>query len=123
MSNDQQEQRFVTRPQYKDKFPVHAVRELIRTTLNDKFKGLEYDLDQTTKWTKEVADDVRDKLKALKLPRYKIMVQAVIGEQRGEGVRMGCRCFWDAETDNQASATFTNDSLFCVCTAFGVYLY
>lgn len=46
----------------------------------------------------------------LKLPRYKFMVQVVIGEQKGEGVRMGCRCFWDSDTDNYASETFTNVS-------------
>jgi hypothetical protein len=39
------------------------------------------------------------------------MVQVVIGEQRGEGVRMGCRCFWDADTDSYVSDTFVN-----VCT-------
>jgi hypothetical protein len=57
------------------------------------------------------------------LPRYKYMVQVVIGEQRGEGVRMGCRCMWDTETDHQASATLINDSLFCVATAYAIYLY
>lgn len=36
---------------------------------------------------------------------------------------MGTRCFWDAESDNYASDTFSNDSLFCVATAYGVYMY
>lgn len=44
----------------------------------------------------------------MNLPRYKYVVQVVIGEQRGEGVRMGSRCFWDSETDNVASETFVN---------------
>jgi len=56
-------------------------------------------------------------------PRYKFVVQVVIGEQRGEGVRMGCRCFWDADTDNYAEDTYRNDTLFCVAAAFGAYLY
>eukprot|EP00965_Chrysotila_dentata_P130591 4317224-Pleurochrysis_carterae.AAC.4 len=49
--------------------------------------------------------------------------QVVIGEQRGEGVRMGARCFWDTDTDSYAEETYRNDSLFCVAAAFGVYLY
>jgi hypothetical protein len=49
-------------------------------------------------------------------------VQVVVGEQRGEGVRMGCRTFWDRDTDTYASETFTNDSVFCVATAYAVYL-
>ena len=34
--------------------------------------------------------------------------QVVIGEQRGEGVRMGCRCFWDSDTDGYAEDTYRN---------------
>lgn len=44
----------------------------------------------------------------MNLARYKYVVQVVIGEQRGEGVRMGSRCFWDSETDNVASETYIN---------------
>jgi hypothetical protein len=36
---------------------------------------------------------------------------------------MGSRCFWDSDTDSYASETFSNDSLFCVAAAYGVYLY
>ena len=46
----------------------------------------------------------------MNLARYKYVVQVVIGEQRGEGVRMGSRCFWDSETDNVASETYINVS-------------
>jgi hypothetical protein len=55
--------------------------------------------------------------------RYKFLVQCVIGENKGAGVRMGCRCLWDATTDKSATETFVNNTLFCVAVAFGVYLY
>ena len=51
----------------------------------------------------------------LKLPRYKIMVQVVVGQQRGAGVRMGSRCLWDAVTDNKASETLVNVSCIRTC--------
>ena len=44
----------------------------------------------------------------LNLERYKFVVQVVIGEQRGEGVRMGARCFWDDNTDGYAQEVFQN---------------
>jgi len=50
------------------------------------------------------------------------MVQVVVGEQRGAGVRMGSRCLWDSVTDYKATETLVNDNLFAVATAFGVYL-
>ena len=55
--------------------------------------------------------------------RYKIVVEVVIGEQRGEGVRMGSRCLWDSDTDNYASEVYMNDSLFCCTAVFGLYYY
>jgi len=58
----------------------------------------------------------------LNLPRYKYMVQVVIGEQRGEGVRMGCRMFWDRDTDTYASETYLNDNIFCAVAAYAIYL-
>ena len=102
-------------------------------------------MEYTSKWSKEIADSVRDKLKELQIPRYKYMVQVVVGERKSQGVRMGCRCLWDSETDNFATAEFSNvrvessrahiffllhknkneqqETIFCTCTAFGVYLY
>ncbi|CAM9729537.1 unnamed protein product, partial [Ascophyllum nodosum] len=80
-------------------------------------------VDQATTQTKRICDEIKDALKEMNLARYKYVVQVVIGEQRGEGVRMGSRCFWDSETDNVASETYINDSLFCVATAYAVYLY
>ena len=54
---------------------------------------------------------------------FQIVVEVVLGEQRGEGVRMGSRCLWDSDTDNYASDVFINDSLFCAAAAFGIYYY
>ena len=34
--------------------------------------------------------------------------KVIIGERREQGVRMGSRCFWDSNTDNQASEYITN---------------
>ena len=55
--------------------------------------------------------------------RYKIVVQCVIGEQKGEGVKIGCRCFWDSNTDRFLQAEYANESLFAVAAAFGLYVY
>ena len=51
------------------------------------------------------------------------MVQVVLGENKGAGVRVGTRCLWDPNTDNLAQATYINDTLYCCAVVFGVYLY
>ncbi|KAF0714637.1 Aste57867_3771 [Aphanomyces stellatus] len=111
------------RPSYKNKPTTTKMKQIISTVLQEKLEATAYQSDKASQLTKEIADAVKLQLKACEFPRCKYLVQVVIGEQRGEGVRMGCRCFWDSETDCYATETYTNDSLFCVATAFSVYLY
>lgn len=42
------------------------------------------------------------------------MVQVVLGEQHGAGIKIGSRCLWDADTDNYASDVFINVSNLCI---------
>mmetsp|Transcript_130857 Transcript_130857/g.419658 ORF Transcript_130857/g.419658 Transcript_130857/m.419658 type:complete len:125 (-) Transcript_130857:115-489(-) len=114
---------YVIHPEYKNKFRVGPTREIIKEVLQSKLEKAQYNMETTQALTKQVADDIKDRLKDLMLPRYKIVVQVAIGEQRGQGVRMGSRCFWDSDTDSYASETYSNETLFCVATAYGVYLY
>jgi len=38
------------------------------------------------------------------------MVQVIVGENKGEGVRVGSRCLWDAATDGMAHESMTTVS-------------
>mmetsp|Transcript_31970 Transcript_31970/g.38657 ORF Transcript_31970/g.38657 Transcript_31970/m.38657 type:complete len:126 (+) Transcript_31970:102-479(+) len=114
---------YLIEPSFNAKFRSGRAQEIITEVLKTKLTGVTYHADNTSTWTREIADDIKLKLKELDVERYKFVVQVVIGEQRGEGVRMGCRCFWDPNTDSYATAEFSNGSIFCVAAAFGVYLY
>ena len=48
---------------------------------------------------------------ALKMPRYKIVVQAALGQKRKQGARVASRCLWDINTDNYTSYSFENVSI------------
>lgn len=115
---------YSVRPSYKEKFPPAEVKKIISAFLQEFLADKTYNPELTSQWTREIADGIKQELKQqIELPRYKYVVQAVVGEQRGEGVRMGCRCFWDADTDGYADDTYKNDSLFCVAAVFATYLY
>jgi len=110
-------------PAYSEKIKASRAREIIAAVLKAKLTGATYHPDNTSAWAREIADEVKEKLKAEKWPRYKYVVQVFIGEQKGEGCRLGCRCFWDANTDSYVHANFDNESIFCVAAAFGSYVY
>ncbi|KAM7446123.1 Tctex1 domain-containing protein 2 [Porites harrisoni] len=111
------------RPNFKHKFRPAAVKAIIHDILNEELSGKQYNSEEATSWSKHISDTVKDKLKELELDRYKFIVQVVIGEQRGEGVKVACRCLWDSDTDNYAQDIFMNDTLFCVVAAYGVFYY
>jgi hypothetical protein len=122
---------FVIRPAFREKFPAHAVREIIRKVLdrnlrNEDGEAKVYDSSvggMTQKWGRTIADEVRSEVTAIEAmsSRYKVMVQCIIGENKAEGVRMGTRCLWDHETDAYASESFVADSLFACVVCFGMY--
>ena len=57
-------------------------------------------------------------------PRYKYIVQCVVGANKGQGVRMGCRQFWDDNLDNVATVTkVVEDEYFVTVVAFALYTY
>jgi tctex1 domain-containing protein 2 len=60
---------------------------MMHQTLAEKLTGATYQADQCSVWSKEIADDIKNKIKEMSLPRYKFIVNVVIGEMRGEGVR------------------------------------
>ncbi|KAL4437724.1 hypothetical protein ABPG74_012399 [Tetrahymena malaccensis] len=117
-------QEYQIRPKQREKFRPGKAKEIISETLNLKLKNQVYtDAATVSTISRDIADTIKYKLKDLGLPRYKFMVSVIIGQQKGQGVRVGTRQFWDFDTDYVASDYYVNDSLFCLVTVYGVYLY
>jgi len=118
------ESKYILRPPYELKFKPVAVKETIHEVLTEYFAGRkEYDSAEVGLWSAELCDEIKSRLKEAGYERYKLVVQVVIGEQRGAGVKTTSRCLWDNDNDNWASDVFMNENLFCVATAFGCFVY
>lgn len=110
-------------PPYARKFKEADAKGIIQAVLKAKLSGVTYHPDNTSVWAKEIADDIKQELKERDWPRYKYVVHVVIGEQKGEGVKVACRCFWDSNTDAYAKDNFESKTLFAVASVYGIYLY
>ncbi|XP_029472542.1 tctex1 domain-containing protein 2 [Rhinatrema bivittatum] len=117
------ENSYTIRPNFHHKFRTATVKGCIQKVLKEELTNIEYIPEEVPQLTRSLSEIIKNKLKEIGFDRYKIVVQVVIGEQRGEGVKMAARCFWDADTDNYAQEVFMNDSLFCVVAAFGCFYY
>ncbi len=84
-----------------------------------KDKSYEHHAAQT--WTSEIVTQVRSQCRQLSMPAYKLIVSAVLGEVKGQGIKIASKCLWDVQNDNYATFTYQNEKLFCTCMVFGIY--
>ncbi|CAD7927274.1 unnamed protein product [Amoebophrya sp. A25] len=128
MQKQQVENSYALAPEYRMKFRTAAVKEILKEILAQKLEGVSYHAEGSNALAKQVADEMKERLRdeqqAGRLDaRYKVVTQVFILEQRGQGVRVGHRAFWDEETDSFATESYSNDHIFCIATAYGIYFY
>nr|CDS24423.1 Tctex 1 [Echinococcus granulosus] len=117
-------QGYIIRPEIYNRFRPSKVREVMREILKHNLEDVKYEYEKMPDLTKGLSDKIRDELRNdPTYKRYTFLVQVVIGEQKGQGVKASCRCFWDSDSDNYAEVCYLTPTLFCVAIAFGVYNY
>eukprot|EP00891_Asterochloris_glomerata_P006926 jgi/Astpho2/6926/e_gw1.00107.179.1_t len=84
-------------------------------------KGQMYDPVKGAQYAKQLADDLREKVKALGYDRHKLVVQVTLGQKKGQAMRIVSRCLWDTHADASASEFYENETLYCVCQVYGLY--
>jgi hypothetical protein len=103
------------------KFEVKPVKELIETVLKEQLEEEKYDARASRQMAKTLSTIITNRVKALNYERYKIVTTVTVGQIADQGVRVASRCLMDQETDQFASGTFKNSSLFGVATVYGFY--
>uniref|UniRef100_A0A8C6LLW9 Tctex1 domain containing 1 n=1 Tax=Nothobranchius furzeri TaxID=105023 RepID=A0A8C6LLW9_NOTFU len=61
------------------------------------------------------------RVKELRIPRFKIVVLVYISQPKDQGMQISSRCLWDATTDTFTSHSFRNSSLLAVGSIYAVY--
>jgi len=110
------------KPKEDERFVPRAVEAIIKEIMDKKLKKTKWDDQKCKTLALELCAEIKEKIKDLNIPRYKVVLQSVIGEVKGQGAYIASRCLWDTETDNYASFSMKNSSLFCVVMVFGMYL-
>ncbi|CAI2380716.1 unnamed protein product [Moneuplotes crassus] len=112
---------YALEPREDKRFYPSKVKEEIKKAIDETMKDKEYNHKEAEKLSIEISNRIRDNVKNLSIDSYKIVVQTVIGEIGGQGVRIASKSLWDDKNDNWASYTFSNHSLFCTGMVFGIY--
>ena len=123
----EQERNYEIRPKLIVKFTKEKVYDVIKNVLEQKMLSMrgKYNHEDAIQLNKEICDEVKLQLKEDKMnfKRYKILVHCIIGEKKGQGIKIGCRCMWDMTCDSVVSASWENEYTYAFCIAYGVYFY
>ena len=114
-----QEPTYRTEP--KKKFEASKVETIIKDVLHYRLEDYEYDPKLSSTKTKELSDEIKERVKKLRYERYKIVCLVTIGEKTGQGLQITSRCIWDSNWDTSSTYTYQNSTMFCTVTVFGVF--
>jgi len=103
------------------KFQVKPVKELIDNVLKEQLEEETYDAKSSRQMAKTLSTIITNRVKALDFKRYKIVTTVTVGQIADQGIRVASRCLMDQETDQFASGSYKNASLFGVATVYGFY--
>jgi len=109
-------------PENEYRFRPYRVQPKILEVLIDRLKDKTYDATTVNELVKDVSRSVHQLMKNFQLPRYKIIVQTVIGQKFGQLLRLASRCLWDPKTDNMVSVNYETQDMIAVVTVYAVYL-
>ena len=126
------ENTYIMKPKETERFKMSKVKAVMEHVLEEKLSVVnaknkqgkptwQYDHDDVGDMAKEISGEILAQVKTCGCPRYKIICQVHIGENNGQAVRAASRCLWDIDTDNCASAIWTNNKISCVAMCFGLY--
>jgi hypothetical protein len=93
-------------------------RQVLEANLSDKTR---YEPRTCSIFTQRLAEEIKSRVKELKIPRYKIATQVFMGSVSGQCQQMVSRAVWNTDTDNFATCSYQNSSLYVVALVHCTY--
>lgn len=109
-------------PEAAHVFQSDRIEPILRSVLQEELKNVtDYDTLVVAKITTELGSLIKEKVKSVGFPRYKVVCHVVVGERKSQDVRVTSHCLCDPKVDGCARASFQNDVIFAVATVHGLY--
>jgi len=102
-------------------YATHLLSDVLCLRVQSYLDGEAYEAGKCATMSMLLSEVIRDRIKALRQRRHKVVCSVVIGENGGQALRHASRCLSNADCDSFASSSYTNNSLFAVATVYAVY--
>ncbi|WAR00372.1 TC1D1-like protein [Mya arenaria] len=115
------ENTFKTGPDSDKKFSQTRVQQLANEVLERELEGESYCPNTAGRLACNVANVIKNEVKQLNMPRYKIICQVIITDTKDQAMEAASKFLWDQNTDNHVCATFANAHLSAYAIVYAVY--
>ncbi|XP_060063673.1 dynein light chain Tctex-type protein 2-like [Ylistrum balloti] len=102
------------------KFDHKEAEESIKHVLEEALEHVVYEPKRCKALSLQLSDKIKNNIKRLKFPRYKIVSFVTIGQKGCQDVVIASRCIWNTDDDNYASVRFENKTLFANAIVFAL---
>ncbi|KAM5148141.1 dynein light chain Tctex-type 4 [Mantella aurantiaca] len=103
------------------RFNPGRARGLLEAVLGNYLADAHYSAAAGGPLAQSLSDLLRAKMKEHCPPRYKVVCHVLLGQAGSQGMRVASRSLWDPQTDDFASATYSNATLFAVAMVHAFY--
>jgi hypothetical protein len=108
-------------PDKEKKFAPHKIEPVVEKVFRTYLDDQAYNHRMASTLVRELATIIKDRIKDLEFPRYKIVCNVMIGQMKNQGIETASRCIWDDKQDNHACVYYQNETLFAVAMVHGIY--
>ncbi|CAF1262293.1 unnamed protein product [Rotaria sordida] len=105
-------------PDDEHKVDLVRIRHVTTSVIETVIAGYKYDANQAQQFAVALADLIRNQMKQLPFPRYKIVTQVCIGEKKGQDLRITSRCIWSRKQDCHITITKETPDVYVTVTIF-----
>ncbi|KAK3099401.1 hypothetical protein FSP39_003834 [Pinctada imbricata] len=116
------ENTYKMKPDEETVFSSCKVETEVDKLLHDHLDDVTYDSKLCGNLCRDLSQHIRNKIKNMDFPRYKIICNVFIGQCMDQGLEVASRCLWDDKVDNCASVSYKNKSIFCIALIHGAFL-
>ena len=103
------------------KFMPGVVQGMIGKILAEHLDDVQYDGQLMGFKTKVVSDAIKESVKKLELPRFKLVTWVMLCEKAGNDIRAASRGLWDTSCDSYASVRYENQTMYAVANVYAIY--
>ncbi|XP_005093241.1 tctex1 domain-containing protein 1-B [Aplysia californica] len=108
-------------PEPEHTFKPDKVKAVIKDVLSGFLRNFKYTPEGSKQMCLTISSEIKHRVKRMNFPRYKIVCNVIIMQNKGQGSQVSSRSVWNVATDSYASHTFSTSQVVCVGNVHAIY--